>query len=85
MKWNDISMDGYQSNLEVLSKKSPSEILNVDSNATLQEIKKAYREKMKIYHPDKNQNFTKEYAEDIGKLLNGAYQSLIKGIQHDKE
>jgi curved DNA-binding protein len=31
-------------------------ILNVTENATLEEIKKAFRELAKIYHPDKNKS-----------------------------
>lgn len=76
MKWNNIEDIGYTSKLEKLKKLQPHEIFNISNNANIREIKKAYKEKMKIYHPDKNGNFTKEYSEEISKILNNAYQKM---------
>jgi DnaJ-class molecular chaperone len=50
------------------------EILEVDKNATQEEIKKAYRKLSLKYHPDKNQG-NKE-AEEKFKEINKAYQIL---------
>ncbi len=50
------------------------EILEVDRNATLEEIKKAYRKLALKYHPDRNPG-DKE-AEERFKLINEAYQIL---------
>ncbi|ASM37228.1 MAG: DnaJ domain-containing protein [Campylobacter sputorum] len=65
------------------SKKSPYEILGVDKNTDFNDIKKAYRELVKKYHPDilmgkgENdeavQNGTKKLQE-----INEAYESLKK-------
>ena len=85
MKWKDISFEGYQSKLEQLKTLTPNEILEVGRDASIQEIKAAHRAKMKIYHPDKNSDFTKEYAEEVGKLLNNAYQALLTRIENDKK
>ncbi len=81
LEWNNINLSGYQSNLENLENLPPHEILNIPEDASLHQIKNAYREKMKIYHPDKNQNFTKDYAEEVGKILNNAYQNLVNRIK----
>ena len=51
-------------------------ILGIPENATYDEIKKAYRAKVKIWHPDKNHT-NKKYAEERLKDLNEAYEVLI--------
>lgn len=48
------------------------ELLGVNSKATLEEIRQAYRNKLKEWHPDKNPNRIKD-AEEITKILNHAY------------
>lgn len=57
-------------------------LLGVAYNATPDEIKKAYRKKVKIFHPDVNPD-----GEEVFKLLNVAYETLInpdKREQYDK-
>jgi curved DNA-binding protein len=49
-------------------------ILNVDRKASTEEIKRAYRELAKKYHPDKNQG--SKTAEGKFKEINEAYQVL---------
>lgn len=51
------------------------EVLGVKNNVEFDEIKAAYREKIKIWHPDKNQG-SKERSEEITKVLNEAYHVL---------
>ncbi len=55
------------------------ELLGVDPRATPEEIKKAYRERLKEWHPDKNP-LRREEAEEMTKVLNLAY-----GILSDPE
>lgn len=60
------------------------EILGVDPKASAQEIKKAYRELMKQYHPDKNveSHGTTRRAQ----LINEAYSTLknpVKRLEYD--
>ena len=50
------------------------EILGIDKNASLAEIKKAYRKKAIEYHPDKNPGDTK--AEEMFKKAAEAYEVL---------
>lgn len=55
------------------------EILGVASTATQEEIKTAYREKSKVYHPDASSGVTEEVKkvlEDKFKELNEAYEVL---------
>jgi DnaJ-class molecular chaperone len=55
-------------------KKNYYQILAVKISATIEEIKKAYRELAKKYHPDKNQG-DKE-AEEKFKEISSAYETL---------
>lgn len=52
------------------------EILGVNFDATQEEIKKAYRDKMKKYHPDKHTEEESDYYEQITKDINEAYEVL---------
>jgi curved DNA-binding protein CbpA len=65
------------------------EILGVSVNSTADEIKKAYRDKSKLYHPDKHQNDPLyELALEKQKKLNEAYEVLsdqIKKQAYDEE
>lgn len=63
-------------------------ILEVDRHASLEEIKKAYREKISQYHPDKfkKQSLTeRRRAESMARLANEAYEVLSnkKGEKDD--
>ncbi|HTY90786.1 MAG TPA: DnaJ domain-containing protein [Methanocella sp.] len=49
------------------------EILGLNSNATSDDIKKAYRELAKKYHPDINRSST---SEELFKLISEAYEVL---------
>ena len=51
------------------------DVLSIDKNASLDEIKKAYRKLAIKYHPDKNPN-NKEESEEKFKLISEAYSVL---------
>lgn len=58
-------------------------ILGVNKNITKDELKKAYRELVKKYHPDKFENSSKkekEKAENKMKEINEAYDYLMKNF-----
>ena len=60
-------------------------IIGVTANSSADEIKKAYREKAKIFHPDRNKNAN---AHEQFILLNEAYEYLIdlkSGKQNKKQ
>ena len=58
---------------------NPYEVLGVREGASKEDIKKAYREQAKKYHPDQyGDNPLKDLAEDKMQELNEAYDSLMK-------
>lgn len=50
------------------------EILNIEQNASQEEIKKSYRKLAMLHHPDRNQG--KKISEDKFKKINEAYDTL---------
>ena len=77
MKWKKMSNE-YSSKLDALQKLTPREILEVKANSSEDEIKKAYREKVKVYHPDQSDSFMSEFNEEVLKLINKAYTDLTE-------
>ncbi|MEG0895049.1 MAG: DnaJ domain-containing protein, partial [Oscillospiraceae bacterium] len=58
--------------------KNPFEVLGVDANATDEEIKSAYRELAKKYHPDSyNDSPLKDLADEKMREINWAYDEII--------
>ena len=60
---------------------SAYKILEIDRTATTSEIKKAYREMVKKYHPDKLQHMDEVYrkgAEEKFNMVQQAYEQLQK-------
>lgn len=62
--------------------KNPYEILGIREDSTKEEIKKAYRELAKKYHPDQyGDNPLKDLAEDKMRDINEAYDYLMKNSE----
>lgn len=58
---------------------NPYEVLGVSENASQEEIKRAYKEMVKKYHPDKHQNNPlSDLAEEKLQEINEAYDMLMK-------
>ena len=59
--------------------RDPYEVLGVNKNASMDEIKAAYKELVKKYHPDKYQNNPlSSLAEEKMQEINEAYDTLCK-------
>jgi len=60
--------------------KDPYEILGVSPNATDEEIKRAYRDLARKYHPDAYaDNPLSDLAQEKMKEINGAYDKIMEG------
>lgn len=59
--------------------RNPYEVLGIREGASIEEIKKAYKELVKKYHPDQYQNNPlSDLAESKLKEINQAYDALMK-------
>ncbi|MEZ8096725.1 J domain-containing protein [Photobacterium swingsii] len=77
MKWTEIDADkGYTSKIEELRSQSPHQRLGIKPDATLSEAKKAYKTKVRLYHPDRTDGFMSQYSSEVVKLLNNAIQRI---------
>ena len=56
----------------------PYRVLGISENASNEEVKKAYKELARKYHPDKNDDSMSEYAESKMKEINEAYDEILR-------
>jgi len=62
--------------------RNPYEVLGIKQGASQEEIKKAYRELVKQYHPDQyGNNPLRDLAEEKLREINEAYDALTKNAQ----
>lgn len=75
MKWRNlhISSDEY---VQSLRTQTPHEILGVNIGASQQEVKRAHRKKLLLYHPDRIDPFLRPHSEELCRLINAAYATL---------
>lgn len=63
--------------------KSPYEVLGVHEGSSIEEIKRAYKELVRKYHPDQYQNHPlSDLAEEKLKEINEAYDYLMKSYEN---
>ena len=77
MKWNNRSCLSADE-LTRLRNLKPHELLSVPIDASTAVIKSAYRRLVKVYHPDKSDPFMRKHNEQVVKLINEAYKTLIE-------
>jgi hypothetical protein len=65
-----------------LSSEQYFKILGVDINASLDQVKKAYRKKARLYHPDLNK---KKEAAELFIIINEAYEYLLDYIESGRK
>lgn len=82
MKWTDRT-PGWKNVLQEARLKSPHEVLGIAPNASLKEIRAAYLKLVKLYHPDKSDQFMGAFNEEMLKLINGAYERLKQAERPD--
>lgn len=80
MKWKNLHKN-YNSYIDKLRKMTAYEILEVSSDITEKELKEAYLKKITLYHPDTTDEFMKKYNEEVSKLINNAFQKILKEIK----
>jgi DnaJ-domain-containing protein 1 len=72
----------YDNNSETVAEESSfHKVLGVSPSSSLKEIKTAYRNRIKMYHPDKffdQPTEVRQWAEETSKTINFAYESLIR-------
>jgi len=52
--------------------------LGVSPGVSKEELRNAYISKIKVYHPDKAGKFMESYCQEVTKLINAAYEELMK-------
>jgi len=63
-----------------MAQKNPYEVLGVNEYSTEDEIKKAYRDLVKQYHPDRySDNPLKDLADEKLREINNAYDTILSG------
>lgn len=75
MRWRDVT-GGHRSPLDELERRDPYEVLGVTRATPREEIRRAYLEKVRIYHPDRVDPFLRRHAQEMLKRLNGAWEAI---------
>jgi len=77
MRWKNISTITQKYRMD-LQERDPYEVLRVEPHASIREIHLAYRQLIKVYHPDIADVFMRKSSEEMLKLINSAYEEVMK-------
>ena len=82
MKWVNIDTN-YKDQIASMRAQSAYERLGVDESVSLRDAKKAFKAKMKLYHPDRTHSFMSFPRTEIAKLLNDALEKIKEDKKND--
>ena len=80
MKWKNID-NTYKdriASLQSLLGSDPYAVLGTTSVATNDEVRIAYRKKVRAYHPDRQGEFVKLHSQEVIKIVNSAYEAICR-------
>lgn len=80
MKWKDIP-NAYQDRVALLRNQlaeDPFSVLEISFTASNDEIRLAYRKKVRAYHPDRQDEFVRLHAQEVIKVINSAYEHICR-------
>lgn len=77
MRWEDVdsSIDAVVRRYRSMN---PYQVLRVNPSATSDEVRKAYREMLLAYHPDRADPFVRSVNLEITKAINAAYEVIMR-------
>ena len=79
MNWRPLNT--HINRIEELRRLAPHDLLGVARHASGADVRAAYRKHVRIYHPDAVDAFLKPHCEEVMKLLNAAYESMLSQVR----
>ena len=80
MKWRNIP-NAYQDRIAELAAQlelDPFAVLGIEASASDDEIRLAYRKRVRAYHPDRQDEFIRLHAQEVIKIVNSAYERICR-------
>jgi DnaJ like chaperone protein len=80
MKWRNIP-NAYQDRIAELTAQlemDPFTVLGIEASASDDEVRLAYRKRVRAYHPDRQDEFIRLHAQEVIKIVNSAYERICR-------
>lgn len=80
MKWRNIP-NAYQDRIAELAaqlERDPFTVLGIEASASDDEVRLAYRKRVRAYHPDRQDEFIRLHAQEVIKIVNSAYERICR-------
>ena len=84
MKWRDLNR-GPTTRLDEMRKVDPYALFGLARGAALDDVKRAYREMVKTYHPDKADPFMRSYCGEALQIINDALAQIEARIAREQQ